>query len=71
MVIIRIPTPLRSYTNGMNEVEVSTSTVGEVLFNLVGRCPNVKHHLYIEEGTLRPYVNVFLEKEDTRFLQGE
>ena len=71
MILIRIPTPLRSYTNDMNEVEVSASTVGDALAGLARRYPNLKHHLYNEEGKLRPYVNVFLEEEDVRTLQGE
>ena len=71
MVIIRITTPLRSYTNGMDEVEVSASTVGDALADLARHYPNLKHHLHNEKGNLRPYVNVFLEEEDVRTLQGE
>ena len=71
MILIRIPTSLRSYANGMSEVEVSASTVGDALADLARHYPNLKHHLYNEEGNLRPYVNVFLEEEDDRTLQGE
>ena len=70
MAILRIPTPLRSYTGGNNEVEVQGSTVGEALTDLVTIYPALRPHLYNGEGKLRPFVNLFLGEENIKDLQG-
>lgn len=70
MTIIRIPTPLRAYTGGLKEVEVQGDTVGSALEALAEEHPSVKPHLFDETGTLRAYVNLFLNEEDVRNLQG-
>ncbi len=70
MANIRIPTPLRPYTGGNEQVSVAGATVGEVLGNLVTQYPELKPHLF-NDGHLRSFVNVFLGEEDTRFLQGD
>jgi molybdopterin converting factor small subunit len=71
MSIIRVPTPLRPYTGGLKEVEVSGDTVGSALDDLTRRYPSLKQHIYDEAGNLRPFVNVFLNQEDVRTLRGE
>lgn len=71
MIVIRIPTPMRSYTEGLKEVEVSAETVGEALCEVVQRYPSIKQHLYDEADKLRPYVNVFINEEEIRTLRGE
>lgn len=70
MTTIRIPTPLRPYTNSQAEVPVAGATVGAVLADLTGRHPALKPHLYNDSGELRAFVNVFLNDEDVRHLQG-
>ena len=70
MITIRIPTPLRQYAEGEKEVEVQGGTIGEALSDLADQYPAMKSHLYDEGGSLRPYVNVFLNQEDARHLQG-
>lgn len=71
MSAVRVPTPLRPYTQGMKEVEVKAGTVGEALKRLADQYPGVKTHLFDEQDGLRPYVNVFLNDEDVRGLDGE
>jgi molybdopterin converting factor small subunit len=70
MTTIRIPTPLRPYTNAQAEVPVSGGTVGAVLDDLTARYPSLRQHLYSDSGELRAFVNVFLNDEDIRHIQG-
>lgn len=70
MPTIRIPTPLRPYTNGQAEIPVTGENVGAVLGDLTTRHPNLKQHLYNEAGELRAFVNIFLNDEDIRYGQG-
>ncbi len=70
MITIRIPTPLRQYAEGKKEVEVRGQTIGEALTDLADQYPAMKAHLYDESGDLRPYVNVFINQEDARQMQG-
>jgi molybdopterin converting factor small subunit len=70
MTLITIPTPLRPYTEGQKEVQVEGETVGLAIKDLASRYPGLSQHLFNEEGTLRPYVNVFLNQEDIRTLDG-
>jgi sulfur-carrier protein len=68
---IRIPTPLRPYVGGSNEVSVKGDTVGAALQSLTTQHPDLRKHLYTEAGELRAFVNVFLGQEDVRHMQGE
>ena len=71
MSLVRIPTPLRPYTEGRKEVEASGPTVMAVLEDLTVRYPSLRPHLFNGEGVLRPYVNVFVNDLDIRGLEGE
>jgi molybdopterin converting factor small subunit len=68
---IHIPTPLRQYTGKQPAVEVKGSTVGEALSGLIAQHPELRRHLYTEDGKLRAFVNVYLNDEDVRYLQKE
>jgi len=70
-VKVYLPTPLRQYADGKEVVEVSASTVGEALQALVQRFSNLRRHLYNDSGQLRHFVNIFVNEEDIRHLQGE
>jgi molybdopterin converting factor small subunit len=70
MTIIRIPTPLRPYTGGKKEVTAEGKTVGSLIQEVVSQYPLVQPHLYDENGVLRAYVNLFLNDEDVRHLDG-
>jgi molybdopterin converting factor small subunit len=67
---IRIPTPLRAYTGGQNEITLGGETVAEVVNNLVNQYPSLKPHLFNETGALRPFVNLFLGENNINDLQG-
>jgi molybdopterin converting factor small subunit len=71
MSLVRLPTPLRPYAGGRKEVEVKGPTVADALADLARSYPELSHHLYDDGGRLRPYVNVFLNEDDVRTLQGE
>jgi molybdopterin converting factor small subunit len=68
---IHIPTPLRPYAGKQAAVQVPAGTVGEALSKLVDEHPDLRRHLYGEEGKLRAFVNVYLNDEDVRYLQKE
>lgn len=70
MPTLRIPTPLRPYTAGASELTVQGSTVAEVLTDLTARHPDLRQHLFTETGELRAFVNLFVNDEDVRFLDG-
>jgi adenylyltransferase/sulfurtransferase len=66
---IQIPTPLRQYSDKQATVEVNAGTVAEALSGLVSLHPDLRRHLYTDEGKLRSFVNVYLNDEDVRYLQ--
>ncbi|HUM07010.1 MAG TPA: ubiquitin-like small modifier protein 1 [Terriglobales bacterium] len=68
---IQIPGPLRQYAGKQASVDVPAKTVGEALANLVTSHPDLKKHLYNEDGKLRAFVNVYVNDEDMRYLQKE
>lgn len=70
MATVRIPPVLRPKTGGSPEVEASGSNVGEVLRSLVDAHPDTSAQLFDVEGALNRYVNVYLNDEDVRFLDG-
>jgi len=70
MPTVRIPTVLRPQTGGQARVEVEGATVGEVLNSLVADNPALAERL-LEDGKVRGYVNVFVDDEDIRYLDGE
>ena len=70
MTTIRIPTPLRPYTNSQAEVPVTGATVGDALSDLTRQYPTLKQHLYNDGGDLRAFVNIFLNDEDIRHIRG-
>jgi molybdopterin synthase sulfur carrier subunit len=67
---IRIPTQLRTLTGGVGEVAVEGATAGEALKALDAAHPGFAERLFDESGNLRRFVNVFLDDEDVRFLEG-
>lgn len=70
MPSMRIPTPLRPYTGGQREIALHGTSVGEVLDDLVQRHPAIQPHLFLQDGSLRPFVNLFLGENNIRDLQG-
>ncbi|WP_218919362.1 ubiquitin-like small modifier protein 1 [Longibacter salinarum] len=69
-VTVRIPTPLRSYTDGQATVESNGETVKDVLTHLVDRYGDLKSNLYTDDGTLRQFVNIYVNDDDIRYKDG-
>src|SRR6185369_2389810 len=69
MAKVLIPTPLRQYSEKQDSVELTGTTVGEVLSALTGKFPDLKKQLFNDEGKLRSFVNVYLNDEDIRYLK--
>jgi molybdopterin synthase sulfur carrier subunit len=69
-VRVRIPTPLRRFTQNVAEVQAEGSSVGQVIDHLDAKFPGLKERLCDESGQLRRFVNVYVGEEDIRFLQG-
>jgi len=70
MVTVRIPTQLRTLSGGAAEVKVDGATVADVLKGLDTAHSGFAERLFDESGGLRRFVNVFVDDEDIRFLQG-
>ena len=68
-VKVRIPSPLRSYTNGADIVEASGANVGDVLNALKAQANGIEARLFKGPGQLNRFVNVYLNDEDIRFLK--
>jgi molybdopterin/thiamine biosynthesis adenylyltransferase/rhodanese-related sulfurtransferase/molybdopterin converting factor small subunit len=68
---ILIPTPLRPFTDKQESVELSGTTVGDILKQLTSRFEGLRKHLYTDDGKLRSFVNVYVNDEDIRYLQRE
>ncbi|HUK23247.1 MAG TPA: ubiquitin-like small modifier protein 1 [Terriglobales bacterium] len=68
---VHIPTPLRQYSGKQAAVDVKGGTVGEALSSLVSQHPELKRHLYTDEGKLRSFVNIYVNDEDVRYMQKE
>ena len=67
---LQIPTPLRAFTDGNPTVTVHGDTVGAAIADLVEQYPDLKKHLYNDEGTLRSFVNLYVNDDDIRYLDG-
>ena len=68
---INIPTPLRSYTGGLQTVSIAGDTVGAALDQITAAYPELKQHLFTPEGKLRSFVNLYLNDDDIRYLPGK
>ncbi|MFM2437649.1 MAG: hypothetical protein RLZ55_460 [Actinomycetota bacterium] len=66
---VRVPTILRTYTDGAKVVEANGTTIAEVVADLDVRYPGMADRLLDDKG-LRRFVNVYLNDEDVRFLDG-
>jgi len=70
MATVRIPPVLRPHTDGQPEVQADGADVGEVLRALTAAHPGTRSQLFGEDGDLNRYVNVYLNDEDVRVLDG-
>ena len=69
-VTVKIPTPLRKLTNGETSVDTDGATIGEIVAALESAYPGMKERLIDDSGDLRHFVNIYLNGEDVRYLDG-
>jgi sulfur-carrier protein len=67
-VSVRIPTILRTYTQGESEVQANGATLAEVLESLDSSYPGIKARILDDQGSIRRFVNVYVGNDDVRFL---
>ncbi len=70
MPTLKLPQPLRSYTQGESLLHLGGGTVRELLDDLTNRYPDLKPHLYTKKGELAAFVHLFLHEEDIRTREG-
>jgi molybdopterin synthase sulfur carrier subunit len=68
---VLIPTPLRNLTNNEAEVAADGATISQLIDSLGKKYAGLKDRLCDENGKIRRFVNIYLNEEDIRFLQGE
>jgi molybdopterin synthase sulfur carrier subunit len=69
-VTVKIPTPLRKLTNGETSVDTDGSTIGAIVESLESSFPGMRERLLDDSGELRHFVNIYLNGEDVRYLDG-
>ena len=69
-VTVRIPTPLRKFTQDQADVAIEGNTIGEVINNLEAQYAGIKERIVDESGAIRRFLNVYVNEEDIRFLDG-
>lgn len=70
-VKVRIPTPLMKLTNNQAEISAEGATIADILNNLESQFSGIKERICEENGTPRRFINIYLNEEDIRFLDGE
>jgi len=70
MATVKVPPVLRPSVGGEKEVDAAGASVGEVLRSLAGAHPGTEEQIFSPEGDLNRYVNVYLNDEDVRVLDG-
>ncbi len=71
MATVFLPTPLRRYAEGQSKVQVEGATLGDVLNNLDTSYPGLKDRLFDESGEIKRFIQVFVNEDDARTLQGK
>ena len=69
MVRVRVPTPLRKLTNGVDEVNAQGNNVRAMVEDLERNFPGIKERICDESGKIRRFVNIYVNGDDIRFLQ--
>ena len=70
MTAVRIPAVLRPAVGGQKDLEIEGATVGELVAALVGQFPTLRDQLLTPEGELNRFVNVYVNGQDVRYLDG-
>ncbi len=69
-VTVRIPTTMRPLTGGEKQVSVETGTLADVIASLEATHPGMGERLLDDDGGLRKFVNIFVDDDDVRYLDG-
>ena len=69
-VMVEMPSALRQFTNNQDELDSDGKNVEEVLADLCSRFPELKQNLYEEEGSIRNFINIYVNDEDIRYADG-
>ena len=69
-VEVRLPTVLRTHAGGASVVPVDGATIGEVLSKLVAEYPGMAGQVLTEDGSLHKFVNIYVDDDDVRYLEG-
>ena len=67
-VSVRIPTPLRTFTKGADEVKVNGNNIKDIIENLEANYKGIKERICDEKGQIRRFINFYLNDEDIRFM---
>ena len=70
-VKVRVPTPLMKLTDNQSEVTAEGATINDILNNLENQFAGIKERICDENGAPRRFINIYLNEEDIRFLEGE
>jgi sulfur-carrier protein len=70
MSVVKVPSVLRANVGGAREVVAAGTTIGEVLDALSGTYPALRDQLFTEDGELNRFVNVYVNGQDVRYLDG-
>jgi molybdopterin synthase sulfur carrier subunit len=69
-ITVEIPTALRRFTEGVQTIECSSTTLPELLGEIETRFPAITKHLRDDTGQIRRFINIYVNEEDIRFLGG-
>ena len=70
-VKVRIPTPLMKLTDNQSEVSAEGKTISDIINNLENQFNGIKDRICEENGSPRRFINIYINEEDIRFLEGE
>ncbi|WP_462137749.1 MoaD/ThiS family protein [Candidatus Mycalebacterium sp.] len=71
MPLVRIPTPLRNLSGDRDELNVAAVNIGDMIEKLEAECPGMKDRICDESGEIRRFINIYVNNEDIRFLDGK
>jgi molybdopterin synthase sulfur carrier subunit len=69
-VSVRIPTPLRKLTGNRSEVQIDGDSIAAVISNMEAAYPGIRERICDESGNIRRFINIYVNEEDIRFLDG-
>lgn len=71
MPSVRIPTPLRKLTSDKDEVNISAENIAQLIDEMESLYPGIKNRICDESGNVRRFINLYVNNEDIRFLNGK